>query len=121
MRIVAFLSLSLALKPHKKGNSWGNTVCKYSAIPRRLYLPGIFKEVELFNQTHACEQINPSRVQRAVVSRKVIKLLLVDQIQSTIYFCMAHELRIVFTLLNGYKQYKEDYPFTGENCMEFKF
>ena len=34
---------------------------------------------------------------------------------------MAHELRTVITLLNGYKQYKEDYPFTGENYMEFKF
>ena len=99
MRIVAFLSLSLALKPHKKGNSWGNTVCKYSAIPRRLYLPGIFKEVELFNQTHACEQINPSRVQRAVVSRKVIKLLLVDQIQSTACVCMVLKLRVGLTFL----------------------
>ena len=34
---------------------------------------------------------------------------------------MAHELRTVITLLNGYKQNKEDFPFTGENYMEFKF
>jgi hypothetical protein len=64
-----------------------------------------------------------SETQKELINSEVSKLQLMDQMQPTICFRVAHWLIIISTNLNGWEKekLKEYYFMTGEKYIKFEF